>query len=278
MNEIVYSPRSPQRGGLAVWRGMFADLIASRELIWRLVLRDLQGRYGKSVFSYLWLVLTPALSVAIPVFLISKRIVPMADTPLPYAAFVLVNIVVWQLFAQCLQSCATCLNRAGALVTRVNFPKAALVFAAAGQPLAEFFIKLPLVAVAFALMKTPASWHSAQALLLIAPLLLIAVGTGFFLAVLSLAARDVNHALGPLLMALMFLSPVLYPAPTQPPFSILNFANPLSPILTAQQHLIASATVPEPGLLLGSVAFAAAVFALGWRTFHVAMPRLAERA
>ena len=273
MNETLYTADPPRHTA-----AMAAELFGSRELILRMALRDLQARFGKSLLSYFWLLFVPAIAVAIPLLLVARRVVPMNDTPLPYAAFVLVNFVLWQLFSATLQSCATSLNRAGNLVTRVNFPKAALVFAAAGQPLAEFLVKLPLVAIVFVWMGISVPWQVVLAAVLVVPLLLMAIGAGFLLALVGLVVRDVNHALGPVLMALMFLSPVLYPPPASAPFAILNVVNPLSPILTAQQHLLASGTVPDGGMLSAACVFSAALFAFGWRTFHVAMPRLAERA
>lgn len=257
---------------------MVSELVSSRGLIWRLVMRDLQSRYGRSMLSYVWLLLLPAAAVAVPMFLVSRRIVPMGQTDLPYPGFVLINIVVWQLFAGCIQSCASSLSRAGTLVTRINFPKIGLVVASAGQPLMEFLVKLPLVVAVLVFLHVHLGTGAVGALLLTIPVLLLAVGLGFALSLLSLVVRDVLEVLPTVLLVGMFLSPVLYPAPVRSPFYVLNVINPLSPILGAQQHLIAYGSVGDSGLLCMSILLSVLVFASGWRIFHASMPRIAERA
>ena len=50
--EVVYTATGHLGLGLGLWRQMFRELIDSRELTWRLFLRDFSARYRQSVLGY----------------------------------------------------------------------------------------------------------------------------------------------------------------------------------------------------------------------------------
>jgi lipopolysaccharide transport system permease protein len=96
-SEVIYTPHV--HSGLSVWGEMGRDLIRSRELIWRLVLRDLSARYRQSVLGYFWTVTPTIVTVVIFSYLNRLRILPIGETEIPYPCYVLLGLTVWQLFA-----------------------------------------------------------------------------------------------------------------------------------------------------------------------------------
>ena len=154
----VFTPPGSARGNLHsrqqpshswhVWRTIIDEFLNSRELIWCLILRTYRcdivnpcsATCGQFYLQLLQSLLQP---------LTQSRTIPVAEPPLPYVAYALWSISVWQLFAGCLSSCTNSLANAGSLVSRVNFPKEALVIAAIGQPLLDFMIRLVLVVSVF---------------------------------------------------------------------------------------------------------------------------------
>ena len=76
----------------------------------------------------------------------------------------------------------------------------------------------------------------------------------------------------------MFLTPVLYPPPVRWPFTLINILNPLSPLLTATQELIAAGSLTRPEMFLAACLFAVVVFLAGWRAFRVTILRAAAYA
>ncbi|HSA99965.1 MAG TPA: hypothetical protein VLE49_04895 [Anaerolineales bacterium] len=59
-------------------------------------------------------------------------------------------------------------------------------------------------------------------------------------------------------------------------FSRQHF-DPFSPLLAVAQDLLAPGRVRQPGLLFMPVLFSLLVFLVGWRIFHLTMPRVAGR-
>lgn len=271
----IYSARQPNNHS---WLFMFSALWQSRELVWRLMIRDFSVRYRQSIFGYLWAVLPQIITVAIFAFLSKHRVFDMGETTLPYVIHALWSISVWQLFASCLMGCTNSLVNAGALVTKINFSKEALVIAATGQGIVDFLIRLiPVTAVFIWLHFTP-SWQAIAIPLLLLAVILMAVGIGFFMAIINLVIRDAGNAMGMLLTFGMFLAPILYPPPIREPFLVVNYLNPFSPLLIATQRLLAGQEIIFSTPLIVAISLSIGLFLTGWRVFHITMPRVAERA
>jgi len=273
-----YTPRGIRRDGLAGWRLMLIELAESRRLIWLLILRDLSVRYRQSILGYVWAIIPQIATVGVFAFLHASRVLPIGGTRIAYVAYALWGISIWQLFAGCLSSCTTSLVSSGSLVTKVNFPREALVIAALGQPVFDFFVRLvPVVAVFIWYGVTP-SWGIIFLPFVLMPVMLLALGLGFVLSIANLVIRDTGNALGTVLTIGMFLTPVLYPPPVRWPFFLVNLLNPLSPLLTASQDLIAAGFLTRPEMFAVACVLSLVLALIGWRAFRVTIPRVAGYA
>jgi lipopolysaccharide transport system permease protein len=163
-------------------------------------------------------------------------------------------------------------------VTKVNFPREALVIAALGQPFFDFCVRLvPVVAVFIWYGVTP-SWGIIFIPFVLMSVMLLALGLGFVLSIANLVIRDTGNALGTVLTIGMFLTPVLYPPPVRWPFFLVNLLNPLSPLLTATQDLIAGEILTRPEMFVTSSVLSLILALAGWRAFRVTIPRVAGYA
>ena len=276
--EVMYTPDSIRRRGWHVWRTIINEFLNSRELIWRLILRDIAARYRQSMFGYLWAVLPSIVTVIVFAALTQSQTIPVAETALPYVAYALWSISVWQLFAGCLSVCTNSLVSAGSLVSKVNFPKEALVIAAIGHPLLDFMIRLVLVAFVFIWYGVPFKAQMIFVPFILLPAILLAIGLSFVLSIVNLVLRDIGSILGVTLTFGMFLTPVLYPPPTTWPSSLINILNPLSPVLIASQDVIAYGSLLQPQAFLFSSLFSMLVFLVGWRLFRLTIYRVSTYA
>lgn len=273
-----YTPNGARRNGVSGWRAMLADLVESRQLIWLLILRDISVRYRQSILGYVWAVVPPIATVGVFAFLHASRVLPIGETKIAYVAYALWGISVWQLFAGCLSSCTASLVSSGSLVTKVNFPREALVIAALGQPVFDFLVRLVPVTIVFVWYGVVPTWGVLLVPLVLLPILALALGFGFILSIANLVIRDTGNALGTVLTIGMFLTPVLYPPPVRWPFYLVNLLNPLSPLLTASQDLIAEGFLTRPEIFVVACALSVALAFGGWRAFRVTIPRVAGHA
>jgi lipopolysaccharide transport system permease protein len=276
--EVIYAPDSIRRRGWRVWGTATSEFLNSRELIWRLILRDISVRYRQSMFGYLWAILPSIVTVIVFAVLTQSQTIPVAKTALPYVAYALWSISVWQLFAGCLSACTNSLVSAGSLVSKVNFPKEALVLAAIGHPLLDFMIRLAPVAFVFIWYGVPFKVQMIFMPLILLPAILLAIGVSFVLSIINIVLRDISNMLGMVLTFGMFLTPVLYPPPTTWPSSLINILNPLSPLLIASQDVIAHGTLSQPQTFVFFSLFAVFVFLVGWHVFRLTIHRVSTYA
>jgi len=257
---------------------MFADLLDSRELIWRLIVRDISARYRQSILGYFWAIIPVIATVMIFAFLTTSRTIPVGETPMPYIAYALWSLSVWQFFAGCLVNCTNSLVSAGSLVSKVKFPKETLVIAALGQPLVDFLIRLVPTAFVFTWYGMALNWQTLFIPFVLVPVMLLALGLGFLFSIANLVLRDIGNGLNVILTLAIFMAPILYPAPTTWPSTLVNVLNPFSPMLIASQDLIAHGTLSKPEAFLVSSSFSVLAFFIGWRLFRIVMPRVCAHA
>lgn len=275
-NEVVYTPNGVRRNNQSSWSTMFADLINSRELLWRLVLRDVSARHRQSLLGWIWVIIPPVLAVAILNVLIENRSLSVATTTLPYPVHVLWSLSLWQLFAGCLTAATNSLINAGSLVPKTNFSKETLVIASTGYAVLDFLIRLFVIVVGLLWYGVALRWQLVFLPVVLISTILLALGIGLMLSIGNLILRDVANALGLILTFGMILTPVFYPPPTTWPLELINTLNPFSPLLIASQDLIAVGSLTRPGSFLFACALSVLVFFAGWHTFRSLLPRVAH--
>jgi len=274
----VYEPNYILKEGMRIWPEMFRELIEARGIVWRLIVRDISARYKQSALGILWSLLTPLVTVFVFVWLKSSNILPISDTAIPYAAFVIMGQMVWHIFAHGITSSANSLVGASALLTKINFPKETLLFSALGQTIFEFLIRTPLLLAVFFWVGFVPKITILLMPLAIFPLLLMVIGFGFFIALFNAVIRDTSNVLGIAVSLGMFVTPVVYPPPESYPLCFLiNYLNPVSAFVTTARDLAALGHLTDPLAYTSSVVLSVLVFFVGWRVFHLAEPMIAER-
>src|SRR5580692_3403032 len=139
---MVYSPESPLREPGKMVREMFRDLLAARELTWRLFVRDTSAQYRQSVFGYIWAFVPPLVASLPFVFLNSQGIVAIQGTSIPYPAYAMIGTIIWQVFVDALNSPLKTVIASKSMLTRINFPREAILLSGLGQVIFSFLIRL----------------------------------------------------------------------------------------------------------------------------------------
>jgi len=190
---------------------------------------------------------------------------------------VLLGVTVWQLFATGLTRTTQSLVNARALITKINFSRETLVLAAFGESIFNFLIRLVLVVGLFAWFGIVPAWTVIFVPFILIPLALMTIGLGFVLSLANGVFRDIGNSLTLVMTFAMFLTPVVYPPPTQWPKVLINYVNPVSPFIIATRDLTTRGALSQPDGLLWASVIGLVVFLVGWRIFHLAMSRIAER-
>jgi lipopolysaccharide transport system permease protein len=275
--EAVYTPDRDLGMGPRMWATMARDLFEARELIWRFFVRDFSARYRQSMLGYVWAFFPPIIATAAFWALTRSSILPVGPTPLPYVIYVFLGLMVWQLFSGGLVATTQSLVTAGGFVTKINFSRETLIISAFGQAIVELLLRAVLLAGLMAWFMVRPAWTIVLLPLVLLPLCFMTVGLGFLLAPVNGFTRDVANALMVIMTFGMFFSPVIYPPPTAWPQSIVNYLNPVSPFVIAARDLAIGGGLSQPFAYTVTSVVSVIVFAAGWRSFRIVMPRVLER-
>lgn len=270
-----YTPEADTGLGPAVWRKMVTRAWRSRELTWRLILRDFGVRYRQSLLGPLWVVASILIPTAIFIWLNHSQVLPIAGTPLPYPLFLLVNLTIWQLFSSAVASATQSLVGASTLITKLRLPLESLVVASATHSILDFLVRVLVLCIAFPLVGYVPNARIVFVIPLLLPLVLFTLGVGLLLSLLNALVRDPGHVVNHVLSLLMFLSPVLYPIDGR--HSWVLRLNPVAPFLQMAQDLSTTGRISSPESYLAASVFGVIFFLSAWRAFVATSARIAER-
>lgn len=274
---VIYRPGSVLREPRRLFRDMRHDLGASRELAWRLFVRNTSAKYRQTVLGYAWAFLPPIFTTLVFVFLKDAGFLNVPQTAAPYAVYLLAGMILWEAFADALHSPIRMVAQSTSMLTKVNFPREALILAGIGEVLLSFLIRLSLLTIVIAWFGVPVVWTAVLYPFAALALVLLGVTLGALLTPLAVLYHDVGQGLPFFISLWMFLTPVLYPPPVQWPGSLVMVLNPVSSVLdTARAFLLGESAKYTTECFL---VFSVTIFALflGWLLYRIALPILIER-
>lgn len=248
-----------------------------RELLGRLVWRDVVVRYKQTFLGVAWAILVPIFTAAVYVVVFGK----FADFPsgdVPYPSLVIAGVLPMQYFASALTTSSMSLAANLPLVTKVYFPRALLPLSAVIVPLVDFVVGLPVL---IALMWYYDTWPGGVEVIL-APLFMglavvTALGLGLFLSALNVRFRDVRYMIPVLLQVLPLLSGVMYAVQSIPEKWqwILAF-NPMTTVISGWRWAVLDAPPPDVGQAALGFTVAGAILLSGLAVFRSSEPRFAD--
>lgn len=274
----TYTPASQVRSPVALIAGMLADLVASRELAWRLAVRDISAQYRQSILGVFWAFVPPLVSALLFIVLQRKNVLNIPDSGMPYPLFVLVGATLWQVFAEAVTAPLRVVTGARPILAKISFPREALILSAFYQTLFGFLIKAVLLAAILLYFRVPLGLQSAQALATIFLLLWLGMAIGLALTPVGLLVADMSQMITLALQLGFFLTPVVYPAPEAFPYSLLATWNPVSPYLLSSRELLVQGTTTGhiTPLVVVTACLVGGTF-VTWLIYRISMPIIIER-
>lgn len=277
LKQTIYTPESEFRHPGILVAGMIRDIANSRELAWRLFLRNISAKYRQTFMGYLWAVLPPLLTSAIWIFLNSQKILNFSETDIPYPLYVLVGTIIWQVFVNAINTPILVVRDSASMIAKINFPREALILAAFLEILFNLAIQLILLAAVFLYFQVPVSFQCIWAFGGLLSVIMAGMMTGILLTPLSILYGDIQQGLPMILQPLFYLTPIVYSPPATGIGAILATLNPISPLIRFTRELITTGDIVCLSSTLIISVFTGIMLLLGWILYRVAMPHLVER-
>jgi len=273
----IYTPESQLRKPGHLWRSMWHDLKASRELAWRLFVRDISAQYRQSLLGVFWAFLPPIVTGLVFIILQSKKVVNFGETDIPYPVFVLIGTTLWQLFTESLNAPLNAVRTAKPMLARVNFPREALIVSAFYGVLFSLLIKSLVLVGIFLVFQVQPTWGLFLAPLAMVMIILLGMTLGLLLTPLGMLYTDVSSGLMVITQLWFFMTPVVYPPPQSFPYSLVATLNPVSPLLMGARDLATKGVLGnvEPFLVVSGLTIIGLFIV--WIVYRAALPIIIER-
>lgn len=251
------------------------ELYNYRQMIFSLVKKDLRGRYKGSVLGFLWTFINPLLQLVVYTIVFSVILPTNIEK---YYLHLFVALIPWIFFSSSITVGSSSIIAQKDLVKKIYFPREVIPI----SYVTSCFVNMLLCfIVIFAVVAFSGIGFNPAALLCL-PLIMIveymlALGVTLLTSAITVYFRDLEHILGIVTMAWMYMTPVMYSVDIVPEkYRGLFSLNPMMPVIQAYRDILYYARVPK--LFTLTEAFVLGIFflILGWIVFSKLKKRFAE--
>jgi lipopolysaccharide transport system permease protein len=201
----------------------------------------------------------------------------MGSTEIPYPAYVILSMALWQTFAESLNRPLKAVSSAVSFMGKVNFPREAIILSKLGEILFNFAIKLALIFAVFVWFEIPVTWKVVFAPFALISLVFLGLSLAMLLAPLGALFHDVTRTLTIFTGIWLFLTPVVYPVPRSGFVQKIVTLNPVTPLLVTTRELATTGILSSLTAFLVVCALTAAALIISWITYRLSMPYVIER-
>lgn len=240
-------------------------------MILSLTRRELAARFRGSLLGIVWALVNPAVMIAIFTIVfagIFKARFGNSSSQWDYALYLFCGLLPWNAFQESLQLSSTTIVAHANLVKRVVFPLETLPVAQTLAAVAnQMFGTVALVLAALILRR---EIHATVVFLplLVIPQIIATLGAAWLLASLGVFVRDIVQGITLLLMAWMYLTPIIYPESLVPErYRVLVNLNPFTALVRNYRRILLDGSLPDWRGLAYFTGFAIVSFVFGYWWF-----------
>jgi ABC-2 type transport system permease protein len=180
-----------------------------RELVGNLTRKELKVKYKNSVLGFVWSLLNPLMYLV--VFSLVFNIISETQVAY-YGIFFLSGLLAWNLFSTSLGQGTSSIVQNAQLVTKVWFPREALVLASVAAAFVHFLLQSTvLLGALLAFRRMPDLTFLPVFVLALVVAVTLATALAIGLSAVNVYLRDTQHLLEVALLAWFWLSAIAYP-------------------------------------------------------------------
>jgi ABC-2 type transport system permease protein len=272
------------------------EVFSSRELLANLTLREVRGKYKRTIFGQLWSLANPLALVVIYtiVFAFILRITPDRGDPSGldvFAVWLLCGLLPWTFFTNVVSAGAGSLVANAGLIQKVSFSRIVLPLSLVGSSFYNWLFEMGVLVVLLLIIGGLGVLPWLPLVVVIMVLLAVfASGVALMLAIANVYFRDTQYFLSIILQLGTYLAPIIYPSSlvatqsdrvgylfgTQLTVEFLYNLNPMVHFLEVFRNLLYDQRFPLIEEWLICLVWAAASLAVGLFVFQRNERKLAE--
>ena len=251
------------------------ELYQYREMIVSLVRKDLKGRYKGSVLGFLWTFLNPLLQLLVYTMVFS--VILKSGIP-NYYLHLFVALVPWIFFASSLTTGAKLVLDQKNMIKKIYFPREVLPVAYTLSSFCNMLFSFIIIFLVIGVMRLGVN---AAALPWLIPVMAIqfvlVLGMNLITSAVTVYIRDLEHIMGVVSMAWMYLSPVVYGIDFVPEnWRRWYLLNPMAPLVLSYRDILYYQRAPQLRQLALAGGISLLILCLGYLAFEKLQRRFAE--
>ncbi len=268
-----------------------SELTQSRELVANLTLREVRGKYKRTVLGQGWSMVNPLATMAIYTLVFGvllnagRTIDPGENGRRVFALWLLGGLLAWTFFSNAVTTGMTSLISNGNLIKKVYFPREVLVASSVLAFDVTFATELLVYAVVLLAFGTFVFHWLPLVVVLVVLLTMFAMGVALALSVANVYFRDTSHFVAIVMQLWFYATPIVYPLSLVRSLdnrtggmSIMTIygLNPMTRFVEAFRAVFYHSEFPSPASLAYCAGYAVVSLAAGYWLFSRFEGRLAE--
>ncbi|WP_040278217.1 ABC transporter permease [Psychroserpens damuponensis] len=254
-----------------------SDMFKSRFLARQLAERDIKAMYRQSYLGIIWAFVTPLATAAVWVFLNNSGTVRLSDTGIPYPVYAFSGTLIWSIIVASINSPMQSTQAAKGILTKINFPKEALLLSGVYKLLFDSSIKILLLILFVFIYGVGFHWSLFLFPIAIIGAILFGTTLGLFLTPIGLLYKDIGKIITFGMQFLMYVTPVVYAIPKTGIMKTIMEWNPITPIiLTARDLVVGFSPIYVVDFLIVLMICIPLLF-LGLIIYRISIPIIVER-
>lgn len=277
METRIYQKEN-SKGPLKLLKESFNDLHTSFFLAKQLAKRDIKAQYRQSYFGILWAFITPLTTAFVWIILNKTGTIRLTDTGIAYPVYAFAGTLIWSVLTESINTPMASLRSAKSIISKINFPKEALILSGLFKLTFNSVIKFSLLLLFLVVFNVQVTLQLAMLPLLFLGIVIVGTTIGLFITPIGILYNDVSKIISLGLKLVMYVTPVVYAIPEKGWLKHLMEWNPLTPIIQVTRNAIV-------GLPIGDYSYYAIVLVVSSLLFFVALifyrlsiPVLVERS
>lgn len=223
-----------------------SGLLSYRSMIRSLVRREIRGRYKGSILGFLWNFITPLIQILVYMMVFTVIFKSGLEN---YAIYLVAGLVPWIYYSDSVSEGSGTLVANGDMMKKIYFPRGVLPISTV---LAKLVNMLLTMIVMFVIIGASGFGVNLTALLFLIPAIIIytifLIGLTCMLSAINVYLRDVQYIVTVLLMAHIWLTPIMY-VRTNFDNELINTIlayNPMTYFIGLFQDILYWKQVPDP--------------------------------
>jgi len=233
-----------------------------RDLVIQLIRRDIISRYKRSVLGVAWTMIQPLGMMVILSLVFSTLFSSIKG----YPTYILSGLIAWTFFSQTTHAIIVHTVWGGELFRRIYLPRTSFAVSSVGTGLVNVFLSIAPLVFLMLIIGPPLRW---SALFIPFSILLLAaftLGMGLIISTFAVFFPDVSEMYQIILLAWMYLTPIIYPEEIIPQtysYWLFNL-NPMYHLVKIFRMPLYDGLLPDWKTLLVSIIVSFSTLLIGW--------------